>query len=370
MTSGYKAEHAKDGTGLLDWKAGTVASKLKNNQRKVYLSRWLKPVRILSDAETASMYKDIVGDVAVPFNVVPPGLLTELEKVGVNIDYEGSPNYKSHQKRKAEVTQYSLAKDIENSDNSWYNEIKLSATEQDRVQSEALTWNASKRNQLITQTLSNGITYRYVIDDEGIVHIYEKEQSVNIHDWGENYGNTDTTQLDSITEELWTGQRDNSGDSSLSQDGRKPRKDDTNDNYIVSREGRSNGTGYSKDRTNAYRKPKKRHWHFNDDGSTEVTYSDGSKEILDIAPTKEASSTDGVFFDGKNKIQHSLRDSDDSYSRIYDMRVEVNKLTESIREFEKTEEFKNAMNALSEAVLNDDIANGAKAYAQWRKDSG
>lgn len=111
MTSGYKAEYAKDGTGVMDWKSGVVAGKIKDNKRKVYLSRWLKPVRILSDAETAAMYKDVVGDVSVPFNVVTPNLLTELEKAGVNIDYDGSPMYKSIQRRKAAKsgTKYSLS---------------------------------------------------------------------------------------------------------------------------------------------------------------------------------------------------------------------------------------------------------------------
>ena len=102
MTSGYKAKFAKDSVGYLDWKSGTVAGKLKGNKRKVYLSRWLKPVRILSDAEVASMYKDILGsDISVPFNVVTPQLLTELEKVGVKIDYEGSPGYQYRQSKKA-----------------------------------------------------------------------------------------------------------------------------------------------------------------------------------------------------------------------------------------------------------------------------
>ena len=103
MTSGYKAKYAKDSTGYLDWKSGTVAGKLKGNKRKVYLSRWLKPVRILSDAEVASMYKDILGsDISVPFNVVTPQLLAELEKVGVKIDYEGSPGYQYRQSKKAD----------------------------------------------------------------------------------------------------------------------------------------------------------------------------------------------------------------------------------------------------------------------------
>ena len=197
---------------------------------------------------------------------------------------------------------FSLSKDIENFDNSWYNEVELPSVERDRVQSEALTWNADKRNQLITQTLSNGITYRYVIDDDGIVHIYGKKALDNIHDLGEDYGNTDTTQPDSIAEELWTGQRDNGSDSRFSRDGRKPGKDDTNDNYFVSGEGRSNGTGYTENRTNAHRKPQG--WHFNDDGSVEVTYSDGTKEI-EYPDGKKASSTDGVFFDGENP-QNSL----------------------------------------------------------------
>ena len=197
---------------------------------------------------------------------------------------------------------FSLSKDIENFDNSWYNEVELPPVERDRVQSEALTWNADKRNQLITQTLSNGITYRYVIDDDGIVHIYGKKALDNIHDLGEDYGNTDTTQPDSIAEELWTGQRDNGSDSRFSRDGRKPGKDDTNDNYFVSGEGRSNGTGYTENRTNAHRKPQG--WHFNDDGSVEVTYSDGTKEI-EYPDGKKASSTDGVFFDGENP-QNSL----------------------------------------------------------------
>lgn len=112
MTSGYKAQHAKDATGVLDWKSGVVAGKIKDNKRKVYLSRYLKPVRIMSDAETAKMYKEALGNsnVSVPFNVVTPSLLSELEKIGVSIDYEGSPMYKSNQERKKakSVKRYSL----------------------------------------------------------------------------------------------------------------------------------------------------------------------------------------------------------------------------------------------------------------------
>lgn len=102
MTSGYKAEHAKDSVGYLDWHSGVVAGKLKSNKRKVYLSRYLKVVEIMDNAEVAKMYKETLGDqdIAVPFNVVTPGLRTELEKVGVKIDENGTPGYQSLQKRK------------------------------------------------------------------------------------------------------------------------------------------------------------------------------------------------------------------------------------------------------------------------------
>ena len=102
MSSGYKAEHAKDPVGMMDWHSGVVAGKLKDNKRMVYLSRYLKAVRILSDAETAVKFKEIVGDTPVPFNVVSPGLLAELEKIGVNIDYNGSPQYQYLQRKAAE----------------------------------------------------------------------------------------------------------------------------------------------------------------------------------------------------------------------------------------------------------------------------
>ena len=102
MSSGYRAEHAKDSVGMMDWHSGVVAGKLKDNKRMVYLSRYLKAVRILSDAETAVKFKEIVGDTPVPFNVVSPGLLAELEKIGVTIDYNGSPQYQYLQRKAAE----------------------------------------------------------------------------------------------------------------------------------------------------------------------------------------------------------------------------------------------------------------------------
>lgn len=90
----YRAEYAKDGTGWHDWKAGPVATKVRQATgmtRRVYLSRYLMPVRILDYSEVASMYADILNgtDIAVPDNVVPPALLDELKKIGIPIKESG-----------------------------------------------------------------------------------------------------------------------------------------------------------------------------------------------------------------------------------------------------------------------------------------
>lgn len=94
LTSGYHAQYAKDSVGWHAWHTGTVAGairKAKGIERQVFLSRWIKPVRIVSDSEVASMYKDLLDgtDIAVPDNVVTPSLLSELKKAGVTISESG-----------------------------------------------------------------------------------------------------------------------------------------------------------------------------------------------------------------------------------------------------------------------------------------
>lgn len=86
----YTAEYAKDSTGWKEWKSGTVAgeiAKQKNGfRRNVFLSRYITPVRILSDAEVAQKYKEYLSGtngISVPYNVVTPSLRKELEKIGV-----------------------------------------------------------------------------------------------------------------------------------------------------------------------------------------------------------------------------------------------------------------------------------------------
>lgn len=94
LTSGYRADGAKDAVGWHAWHTGTVAGQLRaktGTERQVLLSRWIKPVRILPDAEVAQMYKRLLGgtDIAVPDNVVTPSLLRELRKAGVSIKESG-----------------------------------------------------------------------------------------------------------------------------------------------------------------------------------------------------------------------------------------------------------------------------------------
>lgn len=90
LSSGYKAERAKDAVGEVDWKSGVVSGevyKQTGRARKVILSRWCKPVRVLSDAEVAQRAKEFVGDakVEIPENVLTPRQRIEFEKAGFKI---------------------------------------------------------------------------------------------------------------------------------------------------------------------------------------------------------------------------------------------------------------------------------------------
>ena len=91
LTSGYRAQYAKDAVGEMKWHSGPVSSKLpKGKERRVILSRWFKPVRIVPDAEVAQIISDMLNgeNIDVPYNTVTPSLLKELQKQGVTIKYE------------------------------------------------------------------------------------------------------------------------------------------------------------------------------------------------------------------------------------------------------------------------------------------
>lgn len=89
LSSGYKAEKAKDATGEVEWKSGPVGREMaaQGKPRMVILSRWDKPVRIVPVEEVADEYaKRLQGTgISVPFNTVPPALREALVARGVEI---------------------------------------------------------------------------------------------------------------------------------------------------------------------------------------------------------------------------------------------------------------------------------------------
>ena len=128
---------------------------------------------------------------------------------------------------------YSLPDDIDSIDFSGYNEIRLPATEMSRLQSEALTWDAKKRGVLLARTLSNGIQYHYVIDEDGIVHCYGAEPSRNIHERRNEYDIADGTAPDSLAEGVRSGQGNDGGDRGPLQNGREQANNDRMDRRVL-----------------------------------------------------------------------------------------------------------------------------------------
>lgn len=117
LTSGYKAQYAKDSVGWHSWHTGTVAGALRQQtgvERKVLLSRYIMPVRILSNAEVAGMYAELLNGtgIAVSDNVVPPALLAELEKAGVEIAESGRVKYSSRTGKKFSYQYFSQKQDV------------------------------------------------------------------------------------------------------------------------------------------------------------------------------------------------------------------------------------------------------------------
>ena len=88
LTSGYQADGAKDPVGETKWNAGPVNRQLSGDKkRKVILSRWMRPVRIVPESEVAQRIAELIEgeNVAIPDNTVTPSLLEELKKLGVKI---------------------------------------------------------------------------------------------------------------------------------------------------------------------------------------------------------------------------------------------------------------------------------------------
>lgn len=106
LRSGYRAKYAKDPVGETDWHSGSVTKQLTaqgHAPRKVILSRYDKPVKVLSAAETAERIIDYIGDydVTIPENVVTPQVRVELEKRGIKIGAPEKGVKKTEQIREA-----------------------------------------------------------------------------------------------------------------------------------------------------------------------------------------------------------------------------------------------------------------------------
>jgi len=88
LTSGYKAEGAKNSVGVMSWHSGPISSILAKfgKGRKVVLSRWFKPMRIVPEAEIADIAMNLFDGTSIetlPSNVVTPALRKELEAKGM-----------------------------------------------------------------------------------------------------------------------------------------------------------------------------------------------------------------------------------------------------------------------------------------------
>lgn len=94
LTSGYRAEGAKDAVGEMSWHSGPVSSRLAKvgQERKVILSRYVKVNRIVPDAEVADVAARMLDGtgISIPANVVTPSLRAELEKRGVEVGGRGA----------------------------------------------------------------------------------------------------------------------------------------------------------------------------------------------------------------------------------------------------------------------------------------
>lgn len=99
--------------------------------------------------------------------------------------------------------------------------------------------------------------------------------------------------------------------------------------------------------------------------------SEGERHQVYIAFNQEqVKNSDNANPTTSPDIRYSLSEDSNLYDRIYDMQIEVNRLTESIREFENSADFKAQMNSLSDAISSGDIDRGMKEYQQWLKTSG
>lgn len=94
LTSGYRAPMAKNSVGEMPWHSGSVSGQLAalGKPRRVILSRYDMPVRIVPNKEVAQMIAEQLDGtgIEIPYNVVTPQVRMELERLGVAISERAS----------------------------------------------------------------------------------------------------------------------------------------------------------------------------------------------------------------------------------------------------------------------------------------
>lgn len=90
LTSGFRAEGAKDKVGAMSWHSGPTSSRLAKvgKARTVILTRYDMPVRVLPDSEVAKAVADYIGDtknIAIQESTVTPSLSRELMNLGITV---------------------------------------------------------------------------------------------------------------------------------------------------------------------------------------------------------------------------------------------------------------------------------------------
>ena len=125
-----------------------------------------------------------------------------------------------------------------------YNKIKCSGSEYKRIESEALTWDAKNKNQIRRRSLSNGISYRYIIDDDYGVHVIGRALSKNIHEWRQTYGDQGTERPDTTVKELRAEYGRYRNGISTTENGREQAENDRSDNSTIRQQGDSDRAGH------------------------------------------------------------------------------------------------------------------------------
>ena len=90
LTSGFRAEGAKDKVGAMSWHSGPTSSRLAKvgKARTVILTRYDMPVRVLPDSEVAQAVAQYIGDtenIAIQGSTVTPSLARELMNLGISV---------------------------------------------------------------------------------------------------------------------------------------------------------------------------------------------------------------------------------------------------------------------------------------------